>query len=105
MLFAGADARLKRAAGCIAHGDIVGRSEAISETVSIVGGLQASLDLDQGGDLAENLESLYDYMQRRLFRANADNDLGAVEEVMDLIHTLRQAWDAISDEVLVTANA
>lgn len=99
MLFEGASARLKKAAGCIAHGDINGRSMAITETVSIVSGLQASLDLDQGGNLAENLDALYDYMQRRLFRANADNDAGAVQEVLDLVVTLHQAWHAISEDV------
>ena len=99
MLFDGACARLKKAAGCIAHGDIKGRSVAITETVSIVSGLQASLDLEDGGDLAENLDALYDYMQRRLFRANADNDADAVEEVLDLIGTLHQAWHAISEDV------
>jgi flagellar protein FliS len=100
MLFDGARGRLKKAAGCIAHGDIKGRSVAITETVSIVSGLQASLDLEEGGDLAENLDALYDYMQRRLFRANADNDAGAVQEVLDLIATLHQAWHAISEDVV-----
>ena len=99
MLFDGACARLKKAQGCITHGDIEGRSEAISATVSIISGLQASLDHERGGDLAENLESLYDYIQRRLFRANMDNDLHAVEEVLDLIKTLHDAWSAIGQVV------
>ena len=99
MLFDGASARLKKAAGCIAHDDINGRSAAITETVSIISGLQASLDLERGGDLAENLDALYDYMQRRLFRANADNDAGGVQEVLDLVATLHQAWHAIREDV------
>ena len=99
MLFDGATARLQKAAGCIAHGDIGGRSAAISETVSIVSGLQASLDLENGGDLAENLDALYDYMQRRLFRANADNDPQPIHEVLSLVATLREAWGAIGADV------
>lgn len=99
MLFDGACARLKKAQGCITHGDIEGRTEAITATVSIISGLQASLDHEQGGELAENLEALYDYIQRRLFRANSDNDPRALEEVVDLIKTLHDAWSAIGQDV------
>ena len=99
MLLDGARTQLQRAEGCIAHGDIEGRTKAISKTVSIITGLQASLDHDQGGELSANLDALYDYMQRRLFRANADNDSSAVVEVVDLLNTLHAAWDAIGDQV------
>jgi flagellar protein FliS len=99
MLFDGALSRLKKARGCMEHGDHQGRSEAISATVSIIDGLQGSLDHDRGGDLADNLDSLYDYMQRRLFRVNTDNDPKALEEVADLIRTVRAGWDAIGAEV------
>ena len=105
MLFDGACARLKKAQGCIAHGDIEGRSEAITATVSIVSGLQASLDHERGGDLADNLESLYDYIQRRLFRANSDNDAQALEEVIDLIKTLHDAWSAIGQDMVQPQHA
>jgi flagellar protein FliS len=105
MLFEGACARLQKAQGCIAHGDIQGRSEAITATVSIISGLQASLDHERGGDLAENLESLYDYIQRRLFRANSDNDPRALDEVVDLIKTLHDAWSAIRQDVALAQHA
>ena len=105
MLFDGACGRLKKAQGCILHGDIQGRNEAITATVAILSGLQASLDHERGGDLADNLESLYDYMQRRLFRANSDNDARAVEEVLDLIKTLHDAWAAIGQDVAQSQHA
>jgi flagellar secretion chaperone FliS len=99
MLLEGARARLMRARGCIQHGDIEGRSKAISATVAILEGLQASLDHDKGGELAGNLDALYDYMQRRLFRANVDNDVGGIDEVVGLVDTLHEAWSAIGDQV------
>ena len=74
------------------------KSQAINAVVDIVEGLQASLDHEQGGELAGNLEALYDYMQRRLFRANSDNDTDALREVGDLIATLRSAWVAIDPQ-------
>jgi len=97
MLFDGATSRLQKADGCIRHGDIHGRSAAINDAISIFHGLQASLDHKLGGDLAENLDALYSYMQRQLIRANSDNDAVIVAEVLDLVETLRQAWQAISD--------
>jgi flagellar protein FliS len=99
MLLEGARARLMGARGCIQYGDIEGRSRAISATVAILEGLQASLDHDRGGDLAGNLDALYDYMQRRLFRANADNDVAGVDEVLGLVDSLHEAWSAIGDQV------
>lgn len=98
LLFNGASNRLQRAKGCILHDDIAGRSNAISSAVAIFDGLQASLDHDKGGEIAGNLEALYDYMQRRLFRANADNDIAALNEVISLLDTLRDAWDALHSQ-------
>lgn len=99
LLFEGAVAKLQRARGCIVHNDIVGRSEALSKASEIIDGLRNALDLERGGDLANNLEELYTYMIRRLFRANADNDEAAVLEVISLITTVSEAWTALDDEV------
>ncbi|MCR9261259.1 MAG: flagellar export chaperone FliS [Pseudomonadaceae bacterium] len=95
MLFAGARARIKQAQGCMLRNDQAGKANSINGCVEILSGLQASLDHEKGGDIAANLESLYDYMQRRLFRANADNDVEGLVEVGDLLATLRSAWKAI----------
>ncbi len=99
MLFDGACARLAQAKGCATRGDHEGRSRSIGETVSIVSGLQASLDQEKGGELADNLDALYEYMQRRLYEANRDNDADGIREVLDLIRTLQDAWTAIDPEV------
>lgn len=99
MLLEGARAQLRRAQGCIARQDIEGRTVTIGKAVSIIAGLQASLDHERGGELSANLDALYDYMQRRLFRANADNDPRALAEVLDLLRTLHEAWSAIGDQI------
>ena len=104
MLFEGALGRLQQAKGCLARGDIEGRNTAIGQVVSIVNGLQGSLDHEAGGELAGNLEALYDYMVRRLHRANVDKDAAAVDEVVSLIVMLRDAWEAIGETALA-ANA
>ena len=95
LMLDGALARLVRAKGCITHHDIEGRNEALDVALGIIGALQGCLDHERGGTLAEHLDSLYDYMQRRLFRANVDSDMKAIDEVIDLLRTLKDAWDGL----------
>ena len=98
MLFQGACDRIMQAEGCLEHNDLEGKAKAINACIDILSGLQASLDHEKGGEIAANLESLYDYMQRRLFRANTDNDVHGLHEVADLMKTLRTAWQAIAPQ-------
>ena len=95
MLFEGAIARLQSAVTCMEEEQIERRASLISSALSIIGGLQDSLDLEKGGALAENLDGLYDYMQRQLFRATTENDAGLVAEVVGLLETLNEGWNAM----------
>jgi flagellar protein FliS len=47
-------------------------------------------------EMTANLDSLYDYMQRRLLEANLRNDVTIVDEVSDLLQTIKAAWDDIA---------
>ncbi len=95
MLFEGAIGRLHNAVSCMEGKQIERRSELISSALSIIGGLQDSLDLEKGGALAENLDGLYDYMQRQLFRATIENDASLLVEVAGLLETLNEGWNAM----------
>jgi len=74
----------------------VEKSKAISKAVAIVSdGLMASLDLKAGGEIAESLMALYQYMIERLTEANARNQPQPLEEVGRLLAELNDAWQSI----------
>ena len=106
MLFDGAMVALASARRHMEEKDIAQKGKGISKAIDIiVNGLRASLDLQVGGELAERLYALYDYMAERLVHANLHNDLAAIEEVSHLLGELRSAWEEIAaDPAVVSAN-
>ncbi len=99
MLLNGALSNIAVAKGSIERGDVPAKGEAIGQAISIVNGLRGSLDLKVGGELAENLDRLYDYMERRLLDANLRSDATVLEEVSSLLHEIKEGWLAIPPEV------
>lgn len=97
MLFDGAITAVSLAKIHMDAGDIPQKGMAISKAIDIVtNGLQASLDMDSGGDLAGRLAGLYDYMAQRLLFANLKNSAAALDEVSELLTSLRDAWAEIA---------
>ncbi len=104
MLFDGALAAIATASTQMAAGNVQEKGKAISKAIQIVdNGLRASLDREAGGEIAANLDALYDYMSRRLLKANIENDKEALEEVRGLLADLRDTWNQI-DGAAVAAN-
>jgi flagellar protein FliS len=96
MLFEGARIALASAIVHMKNGEITAKGEAISKAITIItSGLQASLQIKEGGELGERLNALYDYMSRRLLEANLYNRPEYIEEVARLLGELNQAWEAI----------
>ena len=97
MLFDGAITAVSLAKIHMDAGDIPQKGMAISKAIDIVpNGLQASLDMEAGGDLAGRLAGLYDYMAQRLLFANLKNSAAALDEVSELLTSLRDAWAEIA---------
>ncbi|WP_265948202.1 flagellar export chaperone FliS [Dechloromonas sp. A34] len=97
MLFDGAIAAVSLARIHMEAGQIPQKGAAISKAIDLVSnGLQASLDMESGGDLAERLAALYEYMTQRLLFANLKNSVAALDEVSELLTSLREAWAQIA---------
>jgi flagellar secretion chaperone FliS len=98
MLMEGALQRLAEAKGAIQRNKVNVKGEAIGKAISIVSGLRDALNIEVGGEMAQNLDDLYDYMQRQLLQSNLKDDENIIEEVIDLIKTIKSGWDAITHE-------
>lgn len=95
MLMEGGLTRIAQASGAMEREQTALKGELIGKAIGIIGGLRESLDLAQGGELASNLDNLYQYMVARLLKANAQNDASALEEVAKLLRDVKAGWDAI----------
>jgi len=95
LLMNGGLERLAQARSALEQGDIPAKGLMIGKAISIIGALQAALDREQAPELCDNLDRLYDYMQRRLLQANMKNDPAILEEVRDLLQTVKSGWDEL----------
>ncbi|MDT0582811.1 MULTISPECIES: flagellar export chaperone FliS [Alteromonadaceae] len=98
MLMQGALDRMAYAKGCMERKDLAGKSEHLSRVSAILINLRDTLDLDIGGEVADNLYALYDYMVQRLVDANMQNSLQIMDEVINLLLPIKTAWLSIPEE-------
>ncbi|HWR75894.1 MAG TPA: flagellar export chaperone FliS, partial [Thiobacillus sp.] len=96
MLYEGAELAVRMAIQHMNEGDIAKKSAAISKASGIIlDGLRAALDPQQGGEIAHQLDALYDYMNKRLMLAHINNQTAPLEEVQGLLRELHGAWQQI----------
>ncbi|ALE56207.1 flagellar protein FliS [Paraburkholderia sp. GV068] len=100
MLYQGARQAIAQARMHVQQGNVAGRGEAIGKAIQIVeSGLQQSLNLEVGGEIAQRLNALYSYMSRRLLEANIKASEAMLVEVDGLLATLEEAWIGIAPEI------
>ena len=103
LLYQGAILAINSAKNQILRKEISAKGKSISHAITIIDeGLKSSLDKNAGGDLAQNLSALYDYMSQRLLIANLKDDTAALDEVSGLLTDLKGAWEEIRPLVLST---
>jgi flagellar protein FliS len=100
LLYEGARKALAVARMAVQSGDVAAKGQSISKAIGIIGsGLQQALDMKAGGEIAQRLNQLYDYMTRRLTEASLKPDDKLIVEVDTLLATLEEAWRAIGPDV------
>jgi flagellar protein FliS len=102
MLMSGALDGMANARGAILRKEHEIRNKEINWIISVIDALRGALDFEQGGEIATNLDMLYDYMIRRLYTANVEHSVEALDEVTSLLKEIKNAWDAMP-EVLQNA--
>jgi flagellar protein FliS len=98
MLFEGALDRIAKAKGSVIRGETSDKCRYIGAALAIVDSLAGSLNLEAGGEVADNLAALYDYIGRRLLQANMEGSMPILDEVSNLLTQIKEGWDAISTE-------
>lgn len=93
MLYDGMLGFLTRGIDAIEQGDRVSVGEQVRRASDIVGELQAVLNLEEGGEIAANLDRLYSYCRRRIVNSHLHMDPAGLREVVNLMSPLRDAWD------------
>jgi len=96
MLYDGAIKFLKQAIKEIEAKNTEEKGKYISKAIDILFELNTVLDMEAGGEVAINLRNLYLFMGRHLTKANAEQDTGKIEEVINLLEELNQSWKAIA---------
>jgi flagellar protein FliS len=92
MLYDGALRFLGDARSAIERHDLAAKRTSMSRALAVLGELQSTLNMEQGGQIAQQLDALYSYVNGRMLEATMKNDVGALDECIKLVGTLRSGW-------------
>jgi len=98
MLYEGILNHIKIAKQKVERGDVLTKGTHLSKATLIVTELSNILDMEKGGEISQNLRSLYTYVVQRLIYANLNNDLTALEEAEKVVGTIKDGWKEMMKE-------
>jgi len=96
MLLEGGLSRLAQAKGAMQNQKYMLKGQLIGKALNIIAGLREALNFEAGGELAQRLDALYGYMAKRLAEANRTNDDRILDEVAQLLRSIKEGWDGIA---------
>ncbi|ATC95520.1 flagellar export chaperone FliS [Pseudoalteromonas tunicata] len=91
--------KLTAAKAYIDRNDYEHKGIMIGESISLFGALQDSLDMEKGGDISNNLYSLYEFSQTHLVQANVNNSKEMIDEILEIVKTIKEGWNSIPLDV------
>jgi flagellar protein FliS len=98
----GAQDRIASARGHMERREPQKKGEHLGKAIALIDGLRGSLNIEAGGEIAANLDALYEYMGRRLVEANALDDVSVLNEVSALLAEIRDAWEQVMQQAAAT---
>ncbi|MBF8999484.1 MULTISPECIES: flagellar export chaperone FliS [Vibrio] len=98
MLMAGAIERLIQGKAAMQQGNIPVKGERLGKALDIIISLRGCLSMDDGGDIAKNLDQLYEFMIGQITTANQQNIAEPIDDVIDIVREIKSAWDQIPTE-------
>ncbi len=103
LLMAGGLERIQQAKQSLSEGNEQDAEVLIEKLLGIINGLRSSLNFEQGGEIAVNLDNLYDYMINRIDASAEEEKLAAMSEVGDLLSEVKGGWDEMTVEAVEVA--
>lgn len=99
MLFDALQQYLLAARGAMERGDIALKCQKMGAAIRVLEeGLRGALNMEQGGEIAKNLDAVYEYCSQRLTMANLKNDASGITEVMDIIAPIASGWKQMNGQ-------
>ncbi|EKO3778923.1 flagellar export chaperone FliS [Vibrio metschnikovii] len=98
MLMAGTIERLIQGKAAMQQGNIPVKGERLGKALDIIISLRGCLSMDDGGDIAKNLDQLYEFMITQITTANHKNEPQPLDDVIDILREIKSAWDQIPTE-------
>ena len=98
MLYEGALDRIAQAKGAIIRKDFESKAKLTNRVIEILTALRGGLDLEKGGEISENLGALYTFMIEQILKASRHNSTDMLEEIAELLRTIKSGWDEMPDE-------
>ncbi|MDN3697838.1 flagellar export chaperone FliS [Vibrio clamense] len=98
MLMGGAIERLIQGKAAMQAGNIPVKGERLGKALDIIISLRSCLSISDGGEIAKNLDQLYEFMITQISTANHKNDPQPIDDVIDIIREIKSAWDQIPNE-------
>jgi len=86
------------AKGAISRDEIENKGRSLGKSIALIGELQDSIDMENGGEISVTLFDLYQYIVVCITEANLENNIAKLDEVTDLITTVKEGWDAIPED-------
>lgn len=105
MLYEAAIRHVKKASLAVEKGDVKAKGEAISKAHDIINELMNTLNFEVGGQIALDLERLYNYMTGQLVKANIEGSKEILDSVVKVLDTLLSGWRGAVEQVNKEASA